>query len=359
MIEEWIAAGIYDPAAADAADRLELLHYLESRDIPLDEMVTRQAAGTLTRAAVDALLRPDRTLSVDDAAVRSGLTPAQIQRAWLAFGLPTASADSTHFDAAEVRLLASLARGGELLGPDAILQFARVMGQSLARLAEAAVFGFLVNIEQPMIEQGDAPVVRARSSTEALEALLRVPDVFAPLFRRHLESVIERQRASQGTDAFDVFRLAVGFLDLVGYTEWTESVPMAVQGAAMADFERTTSDAIAARGGRVVKNIGDAVMFVVTDQAAAYEIARELCAAVSAHDVLPALRGAVGYGDLLGRDGDYFGPMVNLVARAVAEAPAGGVVVTEPVEGFTCVELAPVQLRGFDAPTILYQLDLL
>jgi adenylate cyclase len=356
-VERWTAAGIYDPEAPGAAEQLELLRYLDERGIGLAEMIARAADGTLTRAPVDAVLRPRRRLHLADAAAASGLSTTQVEQAWLAFGLPRPDADQSRYDDEEVELLRAMALGEQLLGPDAMAQLARVMGQSLARLAEAAVFGFLVNIEQPMIVDGESPASRARSSAEALESLLGLPEVFAPLFLRHLDSVVERQRASQDAGAFDVFSLAIGFLDLVGYTEWSQMVPLAEQGATMAEFERAASDRIAASGGRVVKNIGDAVMFVTTDLADAGRVALDLCAWVSDHPTLTALRGAIGHGDLLGRDGDYFGPLVNLVARAVAQAPAGRVVVTEPLAGIGAHPLEPVQLRGFDQPVSLWLLD--
>lgn len=353
----WISAGLYDPAAPDASDRLDLLVYLHERGIPLDELVARRSDGTLTQAAVDAVLRPARSLTVDQVVARTGLAPAEIDRAWLAFGLPVSPDGSTRYDEADVELLGAVALGQELLGPEAMRQLVRVMGQGLARLAEAAVFGFLVNIEQPMLEHGDSPVERARSSAESLESLLRLPELFAPLFLRHLDSVVERQRASQDRATFDVFTLAIGFVDLVGYTEWSDAVPLADQRAALADFEQVAADAVAARGGRLVKNIGDAVMFVTTDPADAYQVALELCAYVERHPHLTELRGAVGHGDLLGRDGDYFGPVVNLVARAVAQAPPGRVVATEEPVGVGSTTLAAVQLRGIDAPVELYLLD--
>jgi adenylate cyclase len=352
-----MAAGIYDPTAPDADERLELLGYLDQRGIGLDEMVARAADGTLTRAPVDAVLRPRRPLHLADAAAASGLSATQVEQAWLAFGLPRPDPDESRYDDHEVELLRAMALGQQLLGPDAMAQLARVMGQSLARLAESAVFGFLVNIEQPMITHGESPASRARSSAESLEALLGLPQVFAPLFLRHLDSVVERQRATQDASAFDVFSLAIGFVDLVGYTEWSQTVPLAEQGAAMTAFEQAASDRIAACGGRVVKNIGDAVMFVSTDLADACRVALDLCEWVGEHPTLTELRGAVGHGELLGRDGDYFGPTVNLVARAVAQAPPGRVVVTEPADGFVSTPLEPVQLRGIEGTTTLHLLD--
>jgi class 3 adenylate cyclase len=57
--------------------------------------------------------------------------------------------------------------------------------------------------------------------------------------------------------------------------------------------------------------------------------ALEVCEMAHADPVLPEARGAVGYGLVTARDGDYFGPVVNIVARASKVAAPGRVVATE------------------------------
>ena len=93
--------------------------------------------------------------------------------------------------------------------------------------------------------------------------------------------------------------------------------------AALGDFERVASDAVVGVGGRIVKRIGDAVMFVSSDAEAACAAALAIVAAVGEHPVLTAARAAVASGAVLPRDGDYFGTAVNLAARAVALAEPG------------------------------------
>jgi adenylate cyclase len=72
---------------------------------------------------------------------------------------------------------------------------------------------------------------------------------------------------------------------------------------------------VAARDGRVVKLIGDEVMFVTRDAAAACDVARSPCS-----ERLRAMRrsrraGGIALGELLVRGGDYYGRSVNLAAR--------------------------------------------
>jgi len=355
-IQTWTAAGLFSPDAPGAGDRLDLLRYLTAEGVGLEEMVARGDAA-LTRAAVDAVVHPRRVLTVEQVAGRTGLSREAIAMAWLALGLAAPPVDIASYNEEDLTLLSAFAIGRDLLGLDAILQFLRVMGAAMSQLAEAAVAGFIVNVEQPMAEDRAPPVVRARASTDAARAVLGVPGVLSPLFRRHFETAVERQRATQGEGSFDSYRLAVGFVDLVGYTEWAQTLSSSALAAAMTALEREAADRVTTAGGRVVKNIGDAVMFVTTDVAAACQAALALCEFVDAHPSLTRLRGSVASGDLLARDGDYFGPIVNLAARAVRLAPPGGVVSGQVVPGFRCHALPLTTLRGFEEPVQLYQIE--
>jgi class 3 adenylate cyclase len=110
-----------------------------------------------------------------------------------------------------------------------------------------------------------------------------------------------------------------------------------------------------------VKMIGDEVFFSAPSADAACAIATEVCAAVAADGVLPPARGAVGVGEVNSREGDYFGPVVNLVSRLVKAASPGAVLVTaeaadELTEGrWQLRDLAPVTLRGIDEPVDAFE----
>src|SRR5206468_6944857 len=98
--------------------------------------------------------------------------------------------------------------GRELFGDDAALQFERVMGSSIARIAEAAMLSFLVNVEDPLRSAGPRDVDIARVGAEALDGLSIIPSLFSQLFMRHLEAAMERMRA-RAPGAADVFDHAV------------------------------------------------------------------------------------------------------------------------------------------------------
>ena len=110
------------------------------------------------------------------------------------------------------------------------------------------------------------------------------------------------------------------------------------------------------------KLIGDEVMFVASAGTDAARIARDLCRLTEQDPTLPAARGAVGYGVVGSKDGDYFGPLVNLVAWAMDAAGTSSVVVTEevraalPAPEFDVVDLSPLELRGFTDLVRLFRL---
>jgi len=248
--------------------------------------------------------------------------------------------------------------GVDLLGFDAALQFTRVMGTSLARIADAAASGFLVNVEGPLIDEHNPPAALARASYDATGILASLPQIFGSIFLRHSLLATMRTRMSRdSTRGYAEFRLSVGFVDLVDFTAWSRELPVAELARTVNDFEEAASDLITERGARVVKNIGDAVMFVAFDARVACEIALDLCAYVDKHPTLTRLRGAVATGPLLSRDGDYFGPTVNLAARIVKLAAPGEVVTDQRVDGVVVDGLGPREVRGFDEPIELFRIS--
>ena len=109
-----------------------------------------------------------------------------------------------------------------------------------------------------------------------------------------------------------------------------------------------------------MKRIGDAVMFVTSDAPGACAAAAGILAAVDANPDLHTARAAVAWGEVLPRDGDYFGLPVNLAARAVAVAEPGGLVVAADVadglaaRGWSRHALGDRELKGFDDPVPLF-----
>jgi adenylate cyclase len=109
-----------------------------------------------------------------------------------------------------------------------------------------------------------------------------------------------------------------------------------------------------------VKRIGDAVMFVADDAATACGAAARILELVAAHPQLHGARAAVATGEVLPRDGDYFGPAVNLAARAVPIAEPGAIVTTSevaaalPIDAWDTRGIGAHTLKGFDDAVALF-----
>jgi class 3 adenylate cyclase len=178
--------------------------------------------------------------------------------------------------------------------------------------------------------EDEAGLAVAKANAAAVSLLPMLVPAMDALLRNHLivarrnRNVLETAR----TSGYDTKELAVGFVDLVGSTTLSLRLSMRELGAALGEFETRAADTITDFGGRLVKLIGDEVMFVVGDPRSAAQIALALTDAFAAHRVLPQVRGGLAFGDVMSRDGDYFGPVVNLAARVVKVAAPGTVAVT-------------------------------
>src|SRR5690242_11956683 len=95
------AAGLWDPRAANAADRLALLEWLAARGVTLEQMVAaaRERLRTLTGLAGDLALRPGVSLTLAQLAGRAGLAPERVDAVRLASGLPPVDPQVAAFSA--------------------------------------------------------------------------------------------------------------------------------------------------------------------------------------------------------------------------------------------------------------------
>src|SRR5690606_6768945 len=74
----------------------------------------------------------------------------------------------------------------------------------------------------------------------------------------------------------DTLHLTVGFVDLVGFTALARQMTSRELDEVIERFEESAYRAVATRDGRLVKLVGDEVMFVCVDAAAACDIALTL-----------------------------------------------------------------------------------
>ena len=273
-----------------------------------------------------ALLGSPCRFSREDVAAQVGVDLDQARAVWAAMGfaeVPPGERAFTEHDVAALRTALELRDSG-VVDPDTLLVLARAMGQGLARLAEAQVEVFRGQAADLSAAEAEAAAV-----TAAAEVLPRLERLVVHVWRRQFAAAIERSFASLAADGQPV--LAVGFVDLVGFTRTSRESDAAELRRLLERFERETSLRVTACGGRVVKTLGDAVLFVADDVAGAAEVA---LATVEAHErdrTLPEVRAGIALGPVLNRVGDVFGEPVNLASRLTDEARPRTVLVDKAV----------------------------
>jgi adenylate cyclase len=227
-----------------------------------------------------------------------------------------------------VALAANASAVADVFGEEAQYQLLRVMGSAMARVADAVVSAFLVNVEPAARREDPVGLGVARANVEAAGLLPLVAPALDLLFRQHLLAAQRTVLADADLVGYETQRLAVGFVDLVGSTELGEQLSLPDLGAVLTTFEQLATDTVTASGGRIVKLIGDQILYTSPDAGLACAVALDLSEACADHPLIPLVRGGLASGRVMVRDGDVFGPVVNLAARAVKAAQPGEVLAT-------------------------------
>jgi adenylate cyclase len=361
-VAEFETAGLYDPREPNAAERLALLEWLTARGVTREQLVRAHGQGLLTALAGMVALRPGLRLTLADVAKRAGIPTTRVEEIRFAAGLSPVDPAERVFSEEDAETFAIFAVGAAQFGELPLRRFVRVMGSALAGIAEAALSLFYVNVERPMHERNAGELALAEANLRAIQTLQVVPRAMAGLFVAHVEAAIERFRQARRSVADDVADFTVGFVDLVGYTTLSRRMTVSELAAVIDRFEDTAYEVATARGGRVVKLVGDEVMFVTVTAAAACDIALALLDHF-AGDPSITPRGGLASGELLIRGGDYYGPVVNTAARLADLAVPHEVLATPEVAeqargpGLRFEAAGRRLPKGFEAPLTLFTVE--
>jgi len=286
----------------------------------------------------------------------SGVSLERAQRLWRALGFPDVDDDKVAFTDLDVHALKTVQGLVELglLDEETQLATTRAMGQSLSRLAE-----WQVSVLTRALADMDA--IEPEVATEAARELVPVLEgLIGYVWRRHLAATAARALANP--DDVIARTMVVGFADLVGYTAMTRHSDEDELARLVGGFESVASDVIAQQGGRVVKTVGDEVMFTADEPAVGAEIALQLLESVEADENLPGLRVGLGSGTVLARLGDVYGEPVNLAARLTSIARPDSILVDRELaaaldgdERFRLSRVPPRPVRGY---TLLHAMRL-
>ena len=354
-------SGLPDPTADDSDEAGSQVHLDSQEILDLNRRFAevRRSVGALERQ----LLQGPRKYSRRDLTEQRGI-PARLTAVyWRSLGFTPVDEDTVVFteeDAYAIGELAGLVEDGTL-SERAFASITRGLGFHMGRIAMWAT-------EALVDEAKDA----GRSDAEARLAMLdAVPDLLETLesqvmftFRRQLAAFAARAGSEvlhRDTDELFPLQRAVGFADLVQFTRLSQDLSGAQLADVVGRFEAAGRDIISVGGGRVVKTVGDEIMFLADTPEDGAQIAVTLAETISADPDLPPVRVAFVWGSMFSRYGDVFGPSVNLAARMESVARPGTVLVDQDTAeavaqalpgGFTASEGEDVDLHGIGAVSV-------
>ncbi|MBX9639710.1 MAG: adenylate/guanylate cyclase domain-containing protein [Mycobacteriaceae bacterium] len=349
------AAGIANPR-----ERADLIEYLDDLGFTLDEMVQAERRGRLFGLAGDVLQWSGPPVyTVAAAAEQLGLTGGQVAHAWGLLGLTFAGPDVPALSQTDVDALGTWVALKTVVGEDGALGLLRVLGAAMARLAEA---------ESTLIRAGTPDIQMTHTNDEfATAQAYRSVAEFVPRIGGLIDIVHRHHLASARTHFEGVIRDAsssvvcgIGFADLSGFTALTQALTPAQLSELLNEFAGAVSDVVHADGGRVVKFIGDEVMWVSAAPEQLAQAAVDLVDHPQAREEGLQVRAGLAYGTVLAINGDYFGNPVNLAARLVSAAAPGQILTDEALHerlpGWPATPHGPLVLKGFDHPVPAFEL---
>lgn len=287
-----------------------------------------------------------------EVAEKAGVPEDRSRRLWRALGFATVPDDEVVFTDADVEAMRTadqLVQSG-LIDPSIEVSVTRALGQHLSRLAEWQVDMLWQLIkEQPELGRSERQVTRLVD--RLLPELERVQNF---VWRRHLAAYAGRAFAAPDEN-LETRTEVVGFVDMVGYTRLTRQIDEEELSRVLDAFESLATEVIAEHHGRVVKMIGDEVLFVADSAHDAAEIALTLTERTTADESLPAVRAGMASGRILSRFGDVYGSVVNLAARLTSVARPGTILVDRALaaeladeKGYELRPRRPVTVRGYN-----------
>jgi adenylate cyclase len=368
QVREWAALRLLDPAGRAAFDDFDLLRLMAIRHYGALGYDAERLSGAIQRGEVEPFLGEyiyprGPQLTVDEAAERVGLDRELLGEVLTALGWVRQT-----FLEDDLRMLEgfkAIAAAG--MPREAVLEGARAFGDSLRRLAEALVRLVHVHIHERLLEEG-------LGEEEVVRQIHGLQEAALPLLDRMVERVHhEHFLAADIEDAYlhlvdtdpvggrGSVEATIVFIDVESFTQLTEMEGDQAAVDAMARVDSVVRALALAHDGKVVKNIGDAVMLAFREPAGAVDFAAALHESAATDASLPGLRVGLHAGPAIYRAGDYLGSTVNLASRVTTTATAGQTVLTEAVaarlgDGAPVEPVGVRMLRGAQHPVQLYRL---
>jgi adenylate cyclase len=328
---EGLLEGVDDPAARDA--RVALLEELHDDGVELDELRRAVQEDRLALIPVERILLPDGDrYTAEEMAERTNTDLEFLRSLRQALGLPRPQDDEPVYTSEDLRAI-ELQRQLDEVGFDADqrLEVARVLGQSMAQVAEVVRDVTARALSKPGDTERDRGLRYAEAARSAAPLLGPLLEQILTLHLREqvLQDVLSATDLATG-GVSGATTVGVAFADIVGFTRLGEEIPSEELGAVAGRLADLASD-IAKPPVRLVKLIGDAAMLVAPrEPQAVLDAALELVAAAEREGGdFPQLRAGAAAGEAVGRGGDWYGSPVNVASRVTQIARPQSVLATK------------------------------
>ena len=331
--------GIFDSEISDLldgltgrarAERAELILWLFEQGITAEEI--RDSFAPMLLAARRILGDDGSHISARQISDEVGIELDQLLRFQRASGLPQVDdPDAAVFMRPDGDTAVHIKRFLDLgIDPEQMLTVVRVLAEGLSNAAEVMRSAALGPVFHPGVTELEiAKGFQALVSQAAPLLGPMIQDMLLLQLRHVAETdAINANERRAGAPLPGARLVACAFADLVGFTRLGEELPpegIEQLSNRLAEIAREVVVAPV----RLIKTIGDAVMFVAADTAALLDVMLGLVAATEADELLPQLRVGVAHGSAVSRAGDWFGSPVNLASRVTSAARPGAVLVSE------------------------------
>ena len=361
-------AGLLDPDRRGHFDELDLLRLMTVRHYAALGCTPEALAEALASGEVEPFLGEyiyprGPQLSVEEAAGRLGIEPETLARLRTALGFTRETlleGDLKLFEGLNV-----MAASG--MPFEAVLEGARAFGDTLRRLAEAETRLVHVHIHERLEAAGAGEETIVRQIEGLQKAVIPLLDgIVERVHHEHLllasiEDAYVHLVDTEVPGGRGSVDATIVFIDVESFTQLTEAQGDEAAIETMGRVDAAVRGLALQHGGKVVKQIGDALMLAFRDSGDAVRFAAELEESVRRDASMPPLRVGMHCGPAIYRGGDYLGTTVNIASRVTSQATAGETLMTEVVaercDGGIDVEPAGVRLlRGVERPLPLYRL---
>ena len=292
------------------------------------------------------------TMTMREMAEHVGVEIKVVERFWTSCGFPKADPDTYMFTEQDAQAIKEWIHEirNSALSPGTVTSLLRAQSYLADRLVLWQLEAIVTDFQERMgLDDTSARLVVLDKIDQYIELL---QSQLGYAWRRQMaylllntnREVEMREGKEAAPDSYPLDR-CMGFVDMVAYTRRSSTMT----GSALADmvqtFEMACRDVVTTRGGRVVKTLGDAVLFVSDELLVAADIVCAIVERLKQEPELQPVRASLVHGRVVSRSGDIFGPPVNLASRLVDIAPRGQIL----MDATSAKQLQKLDTQGFFA----------